>query len=489
MNIFKNYFYTIFIYHPIFSMLLFAHLLFYYIYNLKDQASPKTCNSLLENETGDISGGAWTNNVQGFYSTIEALVGHLIDFYNVQFYNQGQTDYGNGQELIVASQPIRYTSICEMERFGHVPPDKVVVGKCTCDGCGTTDASLAICRGDPLPSWLDPNILYYVSPEMLSQSFGEVPLADAVGGVMAWKFDAQAVKDNNGLDFRLPLQEQRDTSAFYSDGKNTTSDVPRHVVYVNNWVSENLESWSNVFSKASSAGVNYILLAFYASTGALDATISWQSLPDEHKQQIKEQYPNTRLLLAFGGATESVSKLISDEAFATKVVTNLVDHGIANLYDGVDFDLENFGNGDGEAIICAFSYMTFLVKKLWPESIISHAPQAPHFGPLVETVDETNKSAIFAMFEKGRFNGCYSEHLASNHRTNIPAPDPATYQRPQHEPGILPSNYYDIVSQEATTTTSMAGTETNSQSKTTTGTQTSAEGEFECDCKCTCSKK
>ena len=86
--------------------------------------------------------------------------------------------------------------------------------------------------------------------------------------------------------------------------------------------------------------------------------------------------------------------------------------------------------------------MTYLAKKLWPEAIVSHAPQVIHFGPLVETVDETSRNAMLVMFEEGHYLGCYSDYLADSHRTNIPAPDPSTYRRPQHEENTLPSNYY-----------------------------------------------
>ena len=72
-----------------------------------------------------------------------------------------------------------------------------------------------------------------------------------------WKFDSKAIRNNNWSDFRLPLEEQRDISAFYSDGKNITSDVLRYVVYVDGRVSSGLKGWFTVFSQASSAGANY----------------------------------------------------------------------------------------------------------------------------------------------------------------------------------------------------------------------------------------
>ena len=111
-----------------------------------------------------------------------------------------------------------------------------------------------------------------------------------------------------------------------------------------------------------------------------------------------------------------------------------------NFYDGIDFYLENKNKEKEKAIVCALSYMTFLVKKLWPDAIISHASRVSYFRPLVKTVEEINRNMILAMFEEGRFMGCYNEYLANNRRFKIPLPNSFTYQRPYHETDILPSN-------------------------------------------------
>ena len=185
------------------------------------------------------------------------MVGHLVDFYNVQFYHQNELNYINGQKLIVTSCLSPYTSICEINRFGHIPLDKLVVGNCTCDRCKVLAASLEIYSEEPLSDSLNPNPVYSTNPKTLSQSFAEILLADALGGISVWKFDPKAIRNNNWSDFRLPLEEQRDVSAFYSDGKNITSDVLRYVVYVDGRVSSGLKGWFTVFSQASSAGANY----------------------------------------------------------------------------------------------------------------------------------------------------------------------------------------------------------------------------------------
>ena len=40
---------------------------------------------------------------KGGYYTVDKEVGNLIDFYNVQFYNQGDTKYNTYEELFIRS--------------------------------------------------------------------------------------------------------------------------------------------------------------------------------------------------------------------------------------------------------------------------------------------------------------------------------------------------------------------------------------------------
>lgn len=66
---------------------------------------------------------------KGGYVTVDREVGSLIDFYNVQFYNQGDTRYNSYDELFVkASGFFSGTSVKEIIARG-VPSHKIVVGK------------------------------------------------------------------------------------------------------------------------------------------------------------------------------------------------------------------------------------------------------------------------------------------------------------------------------------------------------------------------
>jgi len=65
----------------------------------------------------------------GGYLTVDKQVGNLIDFYNVQFYNQAQSSYDTFQTLFQTSNGwATGTSVKEMTEKG-IPSNKIVVGK------------------------------------------------------------------------------------------------------------------------------------------------------------------------------------------------------------------------------------------------------------------------------------------------------------------------------------------------------------------------
>lgn len=66
---------------------------------------------------------------KGGYVTVNKEVGNLIDFYNVQFYNQGDTKYNSYDELFIKSSGFfSGTAVKEIIARG-VPSNKIVVGK------------------------------------------------------------------------------------------------------------------------------------------------------------------------------------------------------------------------------------------------------------------------------------------------------------------------------------------------------------------------
>jgi chitinase len=65
----------------------------------------------------------------GGYLAVHHRAGHLIDFYNIQFYNQGNTTYYTYQRLFIESGGyFPGTSVKEIAEKG-VPLNKIIVGK------------------------------------------------------------------------------------------------------------------------------------------------------------------------------------------------------------------------------------------------------------------------------------------------------------------------------------------------------------------------
>lgn len=61
--------------------------------------------------------------------TVHQQVGHLIDFYNIQFYNQGDNTYDSYDKLFVKSVgSFANTSVKELNARG-IPLEMIVVGK------------------------------------------------------------------------------------------------------------------------------------------------------------------------------------------------------------------------------------------------------------------------------------------------------------------------------------------------------------------------
>jgi hypothetical protein len=66
---------------------------------------------------------------KGGYNTIHKEVGHLIDWYNIQFYNQGDNAYDSYESLFTNSAGwFPRTSVDEIIKQG-VEPHKIVIGK------------------------------------------------------------------------------------------------------------------------------------------------------------------------------------------------------------------------------------------------------------------------------------------------------------------------------------------------------------------------
>jgi chitinase len=75
------------------------------------------------------------SNFGNIYNQIEYLYGSGIDFYNIQYYNQGNSDYIDYNSIFV-SDPVFYAAVSQLENassinssYYNIPLNKIVVGK------------------------------------------------------------------------------------------------------------------------------------------------------------------------------------------------------------------------------------------------------------------------------------------------------------------------------------------------------------------------
>ncbi|WVO13809.1 hypothetical protein L204_101432 [Cryptococcus depauperatus] len=108
----------------------------------------------------------------GAYSAIHKQVGDTIDFYSVQFYNQGDNQYISCQTLIENSgSEWPSTSVFELNSSANVPLDKIVIGK-PLDAGAANDG--------------------YMSPSDLNECVNQAKQKGWNGGVMFWEWTHEA---------------------------------------------------------------------------------------------------------------------------------------------------------------------------------------------------------------------------------------------------------------------------------------------------------
>lgn len=106
----------------------------------------------------------------GAYVAIHAAVGSGIDFYNIQFYNQGSDQYTTCTTLITDSgSSWPSTSVFEINSYAGVPLNKIVIGK-------------------PLDSGAADN--GYMSPSTLATCVAQAQSKGWNAGVMFWEWVA-----------------------------------------------------------------------------------------------------------------------------------------------------------------------------------------------------------------------------------------------------------------------------------------------------------
>lgn len=160
--------------------------------------------------------------------------------------------------------------------------------------------------------------------------------------------------------------------------------LPRKVIYV-----DLITDWNKpqqTILDASDAGFNVIVLAFYLSTvGPYDAAGAWGNLsPAVQRATIDAVHAKGGIVMvSLGGATDS--PYARDPA---GLGTEVGKWCVANLLDGVDFDLEGINPGFTHAPHATAQQLIGWMNALnastraaiGPGRSISHAPQAPYLS-------------------------------------------------------------------------------------------------------------
>ncbi|KAI8612110.1 glycoside hydrolase superfamily [Chytriomyces sp. MP71] len=105
----------------------------------------------------------------GGYVKVDQAVGDLIDWYNVQFYNQGSTAYATCEDLLFHSKSeyTAKTSVFEINQFLGIPLEKLVIGKpVSSDGAGDG----------------------YMDPETLAGCLSQAVAKGWNAGAMGWRY-------------------------------------------------------------------------------------------------------------------------------------------------------------------------------------------------------------------------------------------------------------------------------------------------------------
>jgi len=147
-------------------------------------------------------------------------------------------------------------------------------------------------------------------------------------------------------------------------------------------------AWSaptSTVTAAVDAGYNVIILAFLLASGPADMAVAWQGVGAQ-SQVAAMSYAHSRgaiVMVSAGGATDEPWTSYLDGASYGAFAGQWAK---ANNLDGVDFDIENLGPGftagsfNGDAFSTWLAQASIAAKQF--VQFVSHAPQAPYFGPI-----------------------------------------------------------------------------------------------------------
>jgi len=135
----------------------------------------------------------------------------------------------------------------------------------------------------------------------------------------------------------------------------------------------------------ASAAFNLIIIAFYLHDGAGSSAHAWEgSSSSSRTSALNTAHANGAKVLVSGtGAGDNAETDDTATSFGQAIANFANSYGL----DGVDFDLENFGNGfviNGMSHTATVSWITTATNEarsiLGSSKIITHAPEAAYFG-------------------------------------------------------------------------------------------------------------
>jgi len=173
------------------------------------------------------------------------------------------------------------------------------------------------------------------------------------------------------------------------------------------------ESITERITSATNAGFNLLILAFWLGAptnglpvGPADSALLWQNLGATQQQATinTAHARNVKIIVSAGGATDKPYNAYTGTQYGT-AVGNFAKN---NKLDGVDFDLELFGQGfsagtlTGDQAVQWVADASVAARNIIGASsntingkLITHAPQSPYFGQTYFTTSTASYTAVY----------------------------------------------------------------------------------------------
>jgi chitinase len=176
----------------------------------------------------------------------------------------------------------------------------------------------------------------------------------------------------------------------HSRGEALDITTPRPIIatYIDyrdiNWLAP-----AQTLLDAVAGGSNVVIIAFLLATGPTDFLEGWAAVDPAIRNNTLATIhaAGAIVMLSAGGASEEPYARITGKAYGAAAGALCASLGL----DGVDFDLENIAPGFNFAPLYGPALVSWMVDAseaaraaIGPARLISHAPQAPYFGPIGE---------------------------------------------------------------------------------------------------------